>query len=145
MWYSSLAMASDEEFRSGEDLTIVFVIGAPGAGKGTLCKRFAKEHSFFHLSVGDHLRALCSSDDTEAEEAFGGISQADLKSALEARQLLGAITVVRIVRYKIEYEEANGWYDFVVDGFPRSDESAKEFEQKVCLWFRLLPHLENRD
>lgn len=34
----------------------VFVIGAPGAGKGTLCKKLADGLYFYHLSLGDSLR-----------------------------------------------------------------------------------------
>lgn len=36
---------------------IVFVLGAPGAGKGTQCERIVNEYGYVHLSAGDLLRA----------------------------------------------------------------------------------------
>ena len=44
--------------RPGNHLEIVFVLGPPGTGKGTLCKKFTSEHKYFHISVGDYLRVL---------------------------------------------------------------------------------------
>lgn len=36
---------------------IVFVLGAPGAGKGTQCEKIVSEFGYVHLSAGDLLRA----------------------------------------------------------------------------------------
>ena len=36
---------------------IVFVLGGPGSGKGTYCKKLVTEYDFVHLSAGDLLRA----------------------------------------------------------------------------------------
>ena len=41
-----------------QDLPIVLVIGPPGSGRGTQCKKYAEEHGYHHLSVGDYLREL---------------------------------------------------------------------------------------
>lgn len=38
------------------NLQIVFVLGGPGAGKGTQCTRLAQDYSLQHLSLGDVLR-----------------------------------------------------------------------------------------
>ena len=38
-------------------LPIILILGPPGSGKGTLCKRLANEFNLYHLSVGDLLRA----------------------------------------------------------------------------------------
>ena len=40
-----------------DDATVIFVLGGPGAGKGTQCDKLVKQHSFVHLSAGDLLRA----------------------------------------------------------------------------------------
>lgn len=45
---------------SGEALEkpkIVFVLGAPGSGKGTQCANIVDEYNYVHLSAGDLLRA----------------------------------------------------------------------------------------
>ena len=34
------------------DATVVFVLGGPGAGKGTQCALLVKEYGFVHLSAG---------------------------------------------------------------------------------------------
>lgn len=36
---------------------IVFVLGAPGSGKGTQCANIVTEYKYVHLSAGDLLRA----------------------------------------------------------------------------------------
>lgn len=36
--------------------TILFVLGAPGAGKGTQCARIVEKYGWAHLSTGDLLR-----------------------------------------------------------------------------------------
>lgn len=36
---------------------VVFVLGAPGSGKGTQCARIVEEFGYVHLSAGDLLRA----------------------------------------------------------------------------------------
>ena len=35
----------------------IFVMGGPGAGKGTQCAKLIEEFHFHHLSTGDLLRA----------------------------------------------------------------------------------------
>ena len=37
--------------------TVVYVLGGPGAGKGTQCAKLVAEKDFVHLSAGDLLRA----------------------------------------------------------------------------------------
>lgn len=37
--------------------SIIYILGAPGAGKGTLCSSFTQHYAnVYHLSIGDHLR-----------------------------------------------------------------------------------------
>lgn len=38
----------------------IFVIGGPGAGKGTQCSLLAKKYGFWHFSLGNILRAEAS-------------------------------------------------------------------------------------
>ncbi|CCF42554.1 adenylate kinase isoenzyme 1, partial [Colletotrichum higginsianum] len=42
---------------SASDVTVLFVLGGPGAGKGTQCARLVSDYGFTHLSAGDLLRA----------------------------------------------------------------------------------------
>lgn len=48
----------DTELKStgGAVLPTIIILGPPGSGKSTLCKRLASEDNFHHISVGDWLR-----------------------------------------------------------------------------------------
>lgn len=38
-------------------VTVIYVLGGPGAGKGTQCAKLVSDKDFVHLSAGDLLRA----------------------------------------------------------------------------------------
>ena len=42
---------------SPSSVTVLFVLGGPGAGKGTQCANLVRDYKFTHLSAGDLLRA----------------------------------------------------------------------------------------
>jgi UMP-CMP kinase len=44
---------------------VLFVLGGPGAGKGTQCAKIAETHGYLHLSAGDLLRAECASGSSQ--------------------------------------------------------------------------------
>ena len=50
-----------------ELLPIILVLGPPGSGKGTLCKRLAADFKLHHISVGDRLRE-------QAQAPIAGVS-----------------------------------------------------------------------
>lgn len=35
---------------------VIFILGGPGAGKGTQCERMVERYGFIHFSTGDLLR-----------------------------------------------------------------------------------------
>ncbi len=37
---------------------IIFVLGGPGSGKGTLCQQLESKHDYFHLSIGEMMRNI---------------------------------------------------------------------------------------
>ena len=41
---------------SQDEVTVLFVLGGPGAGKGTQCQKLVSDYGFKHLSAGDLLR-----------------------------------------------------------------------------------------
>jgi UMP-CMP kinase len=114
-----------------QNLKIIFVIGPPGAGKGTLCSRMAKQFGYVHFSVGDYLRDLSENGDSYPNEAFGGSSSEQIRSMLQTRALFDSEQIVAILLYKITQDLAQGHHTIVVDGFPRDHESAEAFEQQV--------------
>ncbi len=48
---------------------VVFILGGPGSGKGTMCEWLLKEYGteFKHLSTGDLLRDEAKTDSAEAK------------------------------------------------------------------------------
>lgn len=52
----SISFSLNSFTMSSEKPKIVFVLGAPGAGKGTQCSKIVEEFGFVHLSAGDLLR-----------------------------------------------------------------------------------------
>lgn len=51
-WFSSTVAQENEKKHS-----VCFIMGGPGAGKGTQCERLLKHYAFQHLSIGELLRA----------------------------------------------------------------------------------------
>jgi UMP-CMP kinase len=107
--------------------TLIYVIGAPGAGKGTLCTLLAKCFTnIHHLSVGDHLRSLL---ELNAQQTFGGLPAEQLSRLLQLRSLLPPGTIISIIDDAVKAigkaAEGNSETQIVlVDGFPRTPGSA---------------------
>ena len=51
-----VAPSRESPLWSTDDVTVVFVLGGPGAGKGTQCQNLVSDYGFKHLSAGDLLR-----------------------------------------------------------------------------------------
>ncbi|RSL83733.1 hypothetical protein CDV31_016797 [Fusarium ambrosium] len=96
--------------------TVIFVLGAPGAGKGTLCKRLARDYGFRHLSVGDLLRAVVKAPD--ANQA--------VVDCVQKGELLGSDLLMSILKPQVQ--NANDTRPILLDGFPRQLDQAKLFE-----------------
>lgn len=91
---------------------VVFVLGGPGAGKGTMCKLAEMQLGWIHLSIGD----LCR----EAMEA-GGNDAETIGACLAAGELVPNEIVVKLLRDSMEFTtRTTGNRNFLLDGFPRS-------------------------
>lgn len=115
--------------------TIIYVLGTPGAGKGTICTLLAQHYTnIHHLSMGDHLRSLLSLDPSiTTSTTFGELECADFSARMQRRELLPADTIIAIAKNAIESlgEATSNENDgqtrpiILLDGFPRSPESAQ--------------------
>ena len=114
-------------------IDIIFVLGSPGAGKGTLCHDVAKHFGYHHLSVGDYLRELTRDNPDIPEEARGGLTPAQIQANLDAGTLLKDEQIVKSLKWKLEEESKKGHEMFIVDGFPRTVEAARMFEAEVSI------------
>lgn len=107
------------------------VIGAPASGKGTLCKLLSTQKSYYHLSVGDHLRNIVARG---ANDIFSSPPEkvvSLLKGYLDRHELVPVDIIIGILRMKLTNELAKGATTFLIDGFPRDEASTIAFEEKV--------------
>ena len=91
---------------------VVFVLGGPGAGKGTMCELAESQLEWTHLSTGELLR----------DEIKSGGPLAEIIDALLADgQLAPDEVVVTMLKNAMEnITRTTGKNNFLLDGFPRS-------------------------
>jgi len=91
---------------------VVFVLGGPGAGKGTMCELAQCQLGWTHLSVGDLLRA---------ERDSGSEHAALIADTIHAGELVSDDLVVELLKIAMETAtRTTGKTNFLIDGFPRS-------------------------
>lgn len=109
-------------------VTVVFVLGGPGAGKGTQCERLVKDFNFCHLSAGDLLRAEQNREGSE----YGDLIKTCIREGtivpmeVTMKLLENAMKVILTTR-----DTDHG--KFLIDGFPRKMDQAIGFDEQVCL------------
>ncbi|KAI0595159.1 P-loop containing nucleoside triphosphate hydrolase protein [Biscogniauxia sp. FL1348] len=114
---------------------IVFVLGPPGSGKGTLCKLATSylevsRCRYQHLSVGDYLRELSAS---ELPCEAGGFDGNMISESIRSNKLLPSQALIPLLEHKISSAMAHSQTTTVwlIDGFPRNMETALVFEEKI--------------
>merc|ERR1711899_519409 len=91
---------------------VVFVLGAPGAGKGTQCQRIVDKFGYVHLSAGDLLRAERKTPGSEHGQV------------IEEHIVNGTIVPVAITCSLLERAmKESDKNDFLIDGFPRNEDN----------------------
>ncbi|KAJ3071274.1 hypothetical protein HDU98_005584 [Podochytrium sp. JEL0797] len=119
--YSDLKTALVEQGIVKPDPNIVFVLGGPGSGKGTVCVRLAKEFHLTHLSTGDLLRAELENG-SDIGKKCGAL--------MEEGKIVPMAIILGLLKSAITRNlETPG---FLIDGFPRAMDQAKEFEKTIC-------------
>jgi adenylate kinase family enzyme len=94
---------------------VVFVLGGPGAGKGTMCELAESQLGWTHLSTGDLLRS-------ELEK--GGPNAATIEEFMTAGKLVPNEITVTLLRDEMErVTRTTGRNNFLLDGFPRSTDN----------------------
>jgi len=91
---------------------VVFVLGGPGTGKGTMCELAESQLGWTHLSTGNLLR-------TELEA--GGPSAATIGEYINAGKLVPNEIVMTLLKDAMEHiTRTTGRNNFLLDGFPLS-------------------------
>ncbi|XP_038859643.1 UMP-CMP kinase isoform X2 [Salvelinus namaycush] len=96
---------------------VVFVLGGPGAGKGTQCTRIVENYSYTHLSAGDLLRAERSREASE----FGQLIDSYIKDG----KIVPVEITINLLRKAMEetMEMDEKKFRFLIDGFPRNEDN----------------------
>jgi len=109
---------------------VVFVLGGPGAGKGTQCQKIVENFGYVHLSAGDLLRE----ERVKPGSEYGELIETYIKE--------GKIVPVEITCSLLERAmEQSGKQNFLIDGFPRNEDNLQGWNKvmsgKVNLQFVL--------
>jgi adenylate kinase len=98
----------------------LILFGPPGAGKGTQAIRIAEKNKWIHVSTGDILRA---------EVSQGTPLGLKVKAVMEVGHLVSDELLIEIMESVfLKHADAKG---FVLDGFPRTLNQAKELDKML--------------
>jgi adenylate kinase len=98
----------------------IVLLGAPGAGKGTQCKRIVEKYGLLHLSSGDILRQ---------ERAAGSALGRKAKKYMDSGELVPDEVIVEMMAGAIKKAPQAG---FVLDGFPRTVNQADRLDKSLA-------------
>ncbi|XP_001990631.2 UMP-CMP kinase 2 [Drosophila grimshawi] len=106
---------------SGEKPKVVFVLGGPGAGKGTQCSKIVERFHFVHLSAGDLLREERAREGSE----FGQLIEEYIRN--------GKIVPVEVTCSLLENAmKLSGKMRFLIDGFPRNQDNLDGWQRQMA-------------
>lgn len=88
---------------------VLFVLGGPGAGKGTQCAKMVEEYGFVHLSAGDLLRAERARKDSPDGQL--------IENYIREGQIVPVEITIRLIKKAMQ---DSGSTLFLIDGFPRN-------------------------
>ena len=97
----------------------IVLLGAPGAGKGTQCKKIVDKYGLTHLSSGDILRKHRAEDTELGRKAQG---------YMDSGQLVPDELIVKMMIEEIKKAPPEG---FVLDGFPRTVNQAEKLDEAL--------------
>ena len=108
-------------------VTVVYILGGPGSGKGTQSTHLVQDYGFTHLSAGDLLR---EEQDREGSE-YGQMIKDHIKDGLIVPMEVTVKLIENAMRHHLDNTKHHTGR-FLIDGFPRKMDQAVFFEQSVC-------------
>ncbi|CAA9963432.1 Adenylate kinase 1 ATP binding protein [Pyrenophora teres f. maculata] len=110
-------MEITQQLSGQHSFAIIFILGAPGAGKGTLCTHLARTYNLVHHSVGDGLRSWMR-ENRSASLAVTIQDKLDNQGFLTSKELNPFIC--RAIKDAINRKPEQ--VGIMIDGFPRNIE-----------------------
>ena len=101
-------------------MTVIVLLGAPGAGKGTQAQLLAERLGIPHVATGDLFRAAVRDSSPIGLEA---------RRFMERGQLVPDDITIRMLLERLEKEDARG--GAILDGFPRNRAQAETLDQAL--------------
>ena len=98
----------------------IVLLGAPGAGKGTQCKRIVERYSLLHLSSGDILRQ---------ERIAGTELGKKAQKYMDSGELVPDEIIVEMMADAMKKTPEVG---YVLDGFPRTVNQAEALDESLA-------------
>ncbi|XP_075225988.1 cytidine/uridine monophosphate kinase Dak1 [Lycorma delicatula] len=105
---------------NAEKPKVVFVLGGPGAGKGTQCQNIVREFGFVHLSAGDLLRE----ERNKPGSQYGDLIEDHIKKS----EIVPVEITLNLILQAMEKSEKK---KFLIDGFPRNDNNLEGWDKKM--------------
>lgn len=114
---------------------VVFVLGGPGAGKGTQCAMIVKEFGYVHLSAGELLRA----ERNNPESKVGALIEKHITGGSIVPVEITCSLLEKAMHERMDKDPTD--CNFLIDGFPRNEDNLsgwnKQMEGKHKLHFVL--------
>lgn len=110
---------------SSDKVSVIFVLGGPGAGKGTQSARIVKNYGFVHLSAGDLLRE----EQNREGSKYGKMIRDMIREGTIVPMEVTVALLENAIRAKLDGE---GRGKFLIDGFPRKMDQGLHFDENVC-------------
>ncbi|KAK9890173.1 hypothetical protein WA026_008977 [Henosepilachna vigintioctopunctata] len=107
---------------------VIFVLGPPGAGKGTQCQKIVQKYGYVHLSAGDLLRE----ERAKPGSQYGELIESYIR---DGKIVPVEITCSLLEKAMMAKSEMN---KFLIDGFPRSENNLNGWNDSVDKKVKLL-------
>jgi UMP-CMP kinase len=105
------------------DSQVIFLLGGPGSGKGTLGEKVAKKYKYELISAGDLLREEKQKPNSKNGELIN-------KYQIEGKIVPSEITI-NLIKSKIAELNSKGINKILLDGFPRNDENLEKWNEII--------------
>ncbi|VDD84120.1 unnamed protein product [Mesocestoides corti] len=100
---------------------VIFILGGPGAGKGTICPMIASHYNMIHLSAGELLRKEMNTP--------GSRFASEIESCIKSGTIVPvAITCSLLHQAMLEGYSRQKCVNYLVDGFPRNEDNKTGWE-----------------